>query len=88
MALAPDPRRSYAVLIGASTFASAELADLPAVAGNLTGLAAVLTDPALGAFPPGRCVVVADPASAETADRTLRGYAARAARRSAGSPRT
>jgi Caspase domain len=76
--LAPDPRRSYAVLIGASTFAPAELADLPAVAGNLTGLAGVLTDPALGAFPPGRCVVVADPASAETADRTLREYAARA----------
>lgn len=78
MALAPDPRRSYAVLIGASTFASAELADLPAVAGNLTGLAGVLTDPALGAFPPGRCIVVADPASADKADRTLREYAARA----------
>jgi len=47
VALAPDPRRSYAVLIGTSTFASAGLADLPAVAGNLTGLAGVLTDPAL-----------------------------------------
>jgi hypothetical protein len=78
VALAPDPRRSYAVLIGASAFASAELADLPAVAGNLTGLAGVLTDPALGGLPPGRCVVIADPASAETADRTLREYAARA----------
>jgi Caspase domain len=78
VALAPDPRRSYAVLIGASAFASAELADLPAVAGNLTGLAGVLTDPALGAFPPGRCVVIADPASAETAGRILREYAARA----------
>jgi len=78
VALAPDPRRSYAVLIGASTFTSAELAELPAVAGNLTGLAGVLTDPALGAFPPDRCIVVADPASAETADRTLREYAARA----------
>jgi Caspase domain len=78
VALAPDPRRSYAVLIGSSTSASAELADLPAVAGNLTGLAGVLTDPALGAFPPDRCVVVADPASAETAERTLREYAGRA----------
>jgi hypothetical protein len=66
------------VLVGASRFASAGLADLPAVAGNLTGLAGVLTDPALGAFPPGRCIVVPDPASAETADRTLREYAARA----------
>jgi caspase domain-containing protein len=78
VALAPDPRRSYAVLIGASAFASADLAGLPAVAGNLTGLAEVLTDPALGAFPPGRCVVIADPASAEAADRALREYAARA----------
>ena len=78
MALAPDPRRSYAVLIGTSTFASAGLADLPAVAGNLTGLAGVLTDPALGALPPGRCIVLADPASVGTADRTLRECAARA----------
>ena len=78
MALAPDPRRSYAVLIGTSTFASAGLADLPTVAGNLTGLAGVLTDPALGALPPGRCIVLADPASVGTADRTLRECAARA----------
>jgi len=78
VALAPDPRRSYAVLIGTSTFESAGLADLPAVAGNLTGLAGVLTDPALGALPPGRCTVIADPASAYTADRALRECAARA----------
>ncbi len=78
MALASDPRRSYAVLIGTSTFASADLADVPAAAGNLTGLAEVLTDPALGAFPPGRCIVIADPATAGAADRALREYAARA----------
>jgi Caspase domain len=78
VALAPDPRRSYAVLIGTSTFASAELGDLPAVAGNLTGLAEVLTDPALGAFPSARCIVIADPANAETAERALLEYAARA----------
>ena len=72
----PDPRRSYAVLIGNSTYASAELDDLPAVASNLTGLAQVLTDPALGAFPPDRCIVVPDPASAREAYRTLREYAA------------
>jgi len=72
----PDPRRSYAVLIGNSTYASAELGDLPAVASSLTGLAEVLTDPALGAFPPGRCAVVADPTSARTAYRALREYAA------------
>jgi hypothetical protein len=73
----PDPRRSYAVLIG-SRYGSAELGDLPAVAGNLTGLAEVLTDPALGGFPPDRCIVVPDPASAGAAGRTLREYAARA----------
>jgi hypothetical protein len=72
----PDPRRSYAVLIGNAAYASAELDDLPAVAGGLTELAEVLTDPALGAFPPGRCIVVPDPASALMARRALRKYAA------------
>jgi hypothetical protein len=74
----PDPRRSYAVLIGSSRYGSAELSDLPAVARNLAGLAEVLTDPALGGFPPDRCIVVPDPASARAAGRTLREYAARA----------
>jgi Caspase domain len=74
----PDPRRSYAVLIGSSRYGSAGLSDLPAVAGNLSGLASVLTDPALGGFPPDRCIVVPDPASAGAAGRTLREYAARA----------
>ena len=72
----PDPRRSYAVLIGSSRYRSAELSDLPAVAGNLAGLAEVLTDPALGGFPPDRCIVVTDPASAPAARRMLREYAA------------
>ena len=72
----PDPRRSYAVLIGSSRYGSAELSDLPAVAGNLAGLAEVLTDPALGGFPPDRCIVVTDPASAPAARRMLREYAA------------
>lgn len=74
----PDPRRSYAVLIGSSRYGSAGLSDLPAVAGNLAGLAEVLTDPALGGFPPDRCIVVPNPASAQAATRTLREYAARA----------
>jgi hypothetical protein len=74
----PDPRRSYAVLIGSSRYGSAELSDLPAVARNLAGLAEVLTDPALGGFPPDRCIVVPDPASARAAGRTLCEYAARA----------
>src|SRR6478752_5800074 len=74
----PDPRRSYAVLIGSSRYGSAELSDLPAVVRNLAGLAEVLTDPALGGFPPDRCIVVPDPASARAAGRTLREYAARA----------
>jgi hypothetical protein len=74
----PDPQRSYAVLIGSSRYGSAGLSDLPAVAGNLAGLAEVLTDPALGGFPPDRCIVVPNPASAQAATRTLREYAARA----------
>src|SRR5215470_10837022 len=74
----PDPRRSYAVLIGGSRYGPAGLGDLPAVAGNLAGLAGVLTDPALGGFPPDRCIVVPDPASAQAAGRALGEYAARA----------
>src|SRR5215470_17233512 len=58
----PDPRRSYAVLIGSSRYGSAGLSDLPAVAGNLAGLAEV----------------VPDPASAQAAGRALCEYAARA----------
>src|SRR5262245_57661918 len=74
----PDPRRSYAVLIGGSRYGPAGLGDLPAVAGNLAGLAGVLTDPALGGFPPDRCIVLPDPASAGAASRTLHEYAVRA----------
>jgi hypothetical protein len=74
----PDPRRSYAVLIGSSRYGSAGLSDLPAVAGNLAGLAEVLTDPALGGFPPDRCIVVPEPASAQAAGHALCKYAARA----------
>ncbi|HYA51333.1 MAG TPA: hypothetical protein VEG33_09200, partial [Streptosporangiaceae bacterium] len=69
---------SYAVLIGSSRYGSAGLSDLPAVAGNLAGLAEVLTDPALGGFPPDRCIVVPNPASARAATRALREYGARA----------
>jgi len=74
----PDPRRSYAVLIGGSRYGPAGLSDLPAVAGSLAGLAGVLTHPALGGFPPDRCIVVPDPASAQAACRVLGEYAARA----------
>ena len=74
----PDPQRSYAVLIGNAAYASGGLGGLPAVAGNLTGLATVLTDPALGTLPADRCVVTADPASAQAARGTLCEYAARA----------
>ncbi|WP_185932927.1 caspase, EACC1-associated type [Streptomyces sp. WAC 01325] len=74
----PDPQRSYAVLIGASAYRSAQLADLPAVRNNLYDLAAVLTDPALGGLPVSRCVVLPDPADARTVYRALRQYAAAA----------
>jgi Caspase domain len=72
----PDPRRSYAVLIGSASYVSAELDDLPAVTGSLTCLADALTDPQLGVFPPDRCIVIPEPASARTAQRALRKYAA------------
>ncbi|GAA1022922.1 hypothetical protein Aple_100620 [Acrocarpospora pleiomorpha] len=73
----PDPERSYAVLVGTGAYRSPELADLPAVANNLTALAEILTDPALGGLPAGRCVILDDP-DVRTLYRTLRRYAAMA----------
>ncbi|MFJ3081678.1 caspase family protein [Streptomyces halstedii] len=74
----PDPQRSYAVLIGTSTYHSDRLPDLPAVSNNLQDLCDVLTDPALGGLPADRCVVVSNPSDPRTLFRTLRKYAAAA----------
>jgi hypothetical protein len=71
----PDPQRSYAVLVGTSTYGSRELANLPAVRNNLDGLAQVLTDPALGGLSVERCIVLPDPTDVRTIYRTLRKYA-------------
>jgi WD40 repeat protein len=71
----PDPRRSYAVLIGTYTYRSAELPDLPAVRNNLTDLAAALTDADLGGLSPERCITVSDPSDVRRVYRTLRRYA-------------
>ncbi|MBO3744875.1 WD40 repeat domain-containing protein [Streptosporangiaceae bacterium NEAU-GS5] len=68
----PDPLRSCAVLIGTSSYESAELEDLPAVARNLTALHDVLTDPALGGLQPARCVVLADATDVHKVWTTLR----------------
>jgi hypothetical protein len=72
----PDPQRSYAVLIGTSTYHFPELADLPAVHRNLGALAGVLTDQALGWLPAERCIVLSDPTDVRVVYRTLRQYAA------------
>ncbi|MFC6016637.1 caspase domain-containing protein [Plantactinospora solaniradicis] len=66
------------MLIGTSTYQSADLTDLPAVRNNLDGLAAVLTAPAIGAISPDHCVVIPDPTDARTVYRALRKYAAAA----------
>lgn len=69
----PDPERSYAVLIGTSSYQSGELAGrpLPAVRNNLTDLAAVLTDPEFGGSRPDHCTVLLDHADGYTALRAL-----------------
>lgn len=72
----PDPQRSYAVLIGTSTYHFPELADLPAVRNNLDALARVLTDQTLGWLPAERCVVLSDFTDVREVYRTLRRYAA------------
>lgn len=54
----PDRAASRAVLIGASTFHSPDLPDLPAVAHNLDALEKEFTDPSYGVI--GECAVLAD----------------------------
>ena len=53
-----DPALSRIVLIGAPAYrrAGEQLPDVPAVANNITDLAAVFTDPELGGFDPEHCV--------------------------------
>src|SRR5205823_1346205 len=73
MAVLPDPGRSRAVLIGASTYRHLE--DLPAVRNNLAGFRDVLVAPALGGLPADNCTVVAEPARPVDVYRTLRQHA-------------
>jgi uncharacterized caspase-like protein len=74
----PDPDRSYAVLVGTSTYESADLPDLPAVRNNLDDLAAVLTDPALGGLRADHCTILREPADAGAVSRALLRHAGRA----------
>jgi hypothetical protein len=57
---AVDPARSRIVLVGAPFYDDPQLPDVPQVSRNLADLSAVLTDPAVGGFPAGHCVL-ADP---------------------------
>lgn len=74
----PDPDRSFAVLIGSSSYQSNWLPDLPAVRNNLTDLDAALTHPEMGGISPERCIRLTDPASVREVYRALREYAQRA----------
>jgi ABC-type branched-subunit amino acid transport system substrate-binding protein len=56
-----DPTRSRAVLIGTHAFGHPGLGPLPAVARNLSRLAAVLTDPQVWGLPPLHCRVLSQP---------------------------
>jgi hypothetical protein len=76
MAVLPDPGRSRAVLIGASTYRHLE--DLPAVRNNLSGFRDALVAPALGGLPADNCTVVAEPARPVDVYRALRQHAAAA----------
>jgi len=61
MTALPDPGRSRAVLIGASTYSHLE--DLPAVHNNLTAFRDVLINPALGGLTAGKCRILKEPRS-------------------------
>lgn len=59
----PDPERSRVVLVGASTYVN--LPDLPAVANNLSALAACFLDPSVWGLPPGNLQMVVDPSASD-----------------------
>jgi Caspase domain len=66
----PDPDRSRAVLIGASTYRHIE--NLPAVRNNLAGFRDILIDPALGGLPADKCRILEEPRSGLEVYRALR----------------
>ncbi len=76
MALLSDPARSEAVLVGVHDYTHLE--GLPAVARNLKGLRAVLTDPAIWGLSEGACTVISQPGTAEGVLDVVRDRAHRA----------
>ncbi|GAA1676415.1 caspase, EACC1-associated type [Streptomyces yatensis] len=62
MAVLPDPSATRAVLIGTSRYAHLE--QIPAVANNLSALAAALCAPGSWGLAPEHCTVIEDPATA------------------------
>ncbi|MGP3924568.1 caspase family protein [Streptomyces sp. 8N616] len=68
----PDPRRSRALLIGASQYANAELFDLPVVPDTLYDLTAALTDPKHGVISEEHCTVICDEGDVRQVGRVLR----------------
>jgi len=64
-----DPSTSRAVLIGTSRYDY--LPELPAVAANIEGLAAVLADPALWGLPAENCRILLDPVTPREVDIAL-----------------
>ncbi|GGJ77007.1 hypothetical protein GCM10010123_03750 [Pilimelia anulata] len=69
MARLADPSASRAVLIGTARYD--HLPALPAVAGNLEGLAAALRDPVLWGLPAENCRVLLDPVTPREVDIAL-----------------
>jgi len=70
MAALPDPGRSRAVLIGASTYS--HLPALAAVRNNLIGFREVLLHPALGGLPADKCTILEEPPSGRDLYQALR----------------
>ncbi|WP_199433695.1 caspase, EACC1-associated type [Qaidamihabitans albus] len=62
----PDPDRSWACLIGVSTYLRDDgLADLPSVPNNLDALHELLTDPLIAGLPDDHCVVIREPTNVQ-----------------------
>jgi Caspase domain len=76
MTALPDPGRSRAVLIGASTYRYLDL--LPAVRNNITGFRDILVNAALGGLPTNKCTILMEPGSGRDVYQAVREQAAAA----------
>lgn len=75
----PDPARSWACLVGVSTYPKDDgLEELASVPNNLDALSEILTDPLIAGLPEDHCVVIRDPTNVQELALQIEDVASRA----------